>query len=159
MPRLMNDLNYLLTKKPISIVQYIDPYGKIKEYDVGDLGSSSHKRFEIRVKGQDHPKMWDLLYPPYKDELGRDIYVCPYNATTNINFDHFENNDMLRLVLQNLDNRFAEEFYLGIEDERRRQLGKGDTKKKFPLAMVLIVTGVVFIIVLIVMVAIIYFMG
>lgn len=164
MSRLMNDISFLLAKKPISIVNYIDPNGKIIEINAGDLSSQGAKYFEIPVKGQEKPKRWALKYPPYKDELGRDNYICPYNAITNVNLDWFtedkDEKSFINALLSEIEPALDREFSLGQEQEKRRQSeGMLGNKNKMPLGLIVALTGGVFVVVFIIMIAMIYFMG
>lgn len=161
MGRLLNDLTYAFGKKPREVIQYIDPQGNMTEIPFETLTKQGGKRFEMEIKGNDDSKKWDLIYPPIIDELGRKVYVCPYNALTNLPVDNFENfsDETINTLLNYIEPALAREFDLGVEWERRRQEGKKKPKKGLGIYTMIIIGGIVFTLVIFLMLGAVYFMG
>lgn len=169
MGRLINDITWLFGKKPRSIIQYIDPNGNLNELPFNSSVVQGAKKFEMTVKGRDEPKKWELINPPIKDELGRMVYICPYNALTNLDIDSYgklckENSaaqywqEQFNTLLNYLEPALAKEWSAGVEWEKRRQEGKKDQKKGLPMATLLLIFGIIFVIIVFVMLGFVYFM-
>ena len=161
MGRLLNDVTYIFGKKPREVIHYIDPNGKLTEIPFDSMTKQGSKRFEMDIKGYDSPKKWDLIYPPLNDELGRKVYVCPYNAITNVPIENAENytEETLNTLLNYIEPALAREFDLGVEWERRRQEGKKKPKKPMPIYTLLLIFGVIFVIVIFAILGLVYFAG
>jgi len=170
MSRLTNDISWMLGKKPRSVIHYIDPNGKLNELPFENDTVQGAKKFELKVQGRDEPKRWELINPPIRDELGRLVYVCPYNALTNLDIDSYgklfpgdENGnywqEQFNTLLNYVEPSLAKEWAAGVEWEKRRQEGKKDKKKGFPMFTLIIIFGIVFVIVIFVILAIAYFGG
>jgi len=169
MGRLANDLSWALGKKPRSVIYYLDPNRKLTEIPYNTTTLQGAKNFEMQIKGEDDKKKWRLIHPPIKDELGRNIYICPYNSMTNLDIDsygkltHGQESDywqeQFNTLLNYLEPALAKEWATGVEWERRRQEGKKDKKKGFPIATMLIIFGIVFVIVIFGLLGAVYFMA
>jgi hypothetical protein len=159
MGRLINDFRWAFGKKPRAVIHYLSPEGKVIELAFEPTTKQGGKYFEIPIKGQDQPKSWELLYAPYKDELGRDVYICPYNAITNINYDQQSENERTLKLIDAFEPALMREFYAGIEFEQRRAAGKSTKKKGFPIMTILLILGVVVAIVIFAMMVLVYFSG
>jgi len=169
MGRLINDITWALGKEPRSLIAYIDPNGNLTELPFDTMTKQGAKNFELQIKGRDEPKIWYLIHPPIRDELGRLVYVCPYNSMTNLDIDSYgkliagENADywqeQFNTLLNYLEPALAKEFALGVELEKRRQEGKKDAKKPMQMATILLIFGIIFIIIVFAMLGVVYFMG
>ena len=170
MGRLVNDITYVMGKKPRSVIHYIDANGKLTELPFISDTLQGAKVFEMTVKGEEQPKRWQLIYPPTRDELGRFVYICPYNALTNLNIDTFsklsgkENEDFywqeqFNTMLNYLEPALAKEWTAGVEYERRRQEGKKLKKKGLPIFTIMIIMGIVLVIVIFAILGFVYFSG